>query len=327
MELRGFVKYRLPESEEVISLNGFWKKTNHLKGFSNVDFVISNYDNSEYFIFHANDEEEKADIQLCYRSKDQEDFLSYGDYYQRVSDLIQSIKEGKFEKAIFSRRKLVERNLDGEAVFKTLNKQYRNSFNYLLGIEGQGVWLGASPEVLIESKNDRFLMHSLAGTVQRNENSVYNWTNKEIEEQKYVTDYLLDAFDKNGISDVLLDGPNDFEHGRVAHIRTEIEIKATDDQINEMLRDVPPTPAVCGIPKEEVLKAIQEIEGYNRRFYTGILGVYKKGNIHLFVNLRCMELFVDDACLYVGGGITSKSEAENEWNETELKSQTLLDML
>lgn len=327
MEYKGFVKYRLPDNEEVFSMNGFWKEVDHLKGFSNVDFVISNYDSSGYFIFHANDEEEKAELELCYRKIDDEDFVDYDTYLNRVEGLISNIADGQYDKMIFSRRKKIDRILDAEAVFKTLNKQYTNSLNYLLGIESKGVWLGASPEVLIRSKNDRFQLHSLAGTVQRNETGVYNWTEKEQEEQQYVTDYLIECFEKSEITEVKLDGPRDFEHGRVAHIRTEIEIKATDDQINELLREVPPTPAVCGIPKERALKDVRELEGYDRRFYTGVLGVYKKNNIQLFVNLRCMELFTDNSCLYVGGGITAKSDAEKEWNETELKSQTLLDML
>lgn len=327
MELNGFVKYRLPNTDEVVTLNGFWRKTDHLQGYSNVDFVISNYDSSFYYIFHANDEEERPDLDICYRKMDQESYLNFGAYMDRLNPLIKRIQKEEFSKVIFSRRKKIGYKIDPEAVFKTLNIQYKNSFNYLLGIENEGVWLGASPEVLIETKGRNFHMHSLAGTVIRDQSGEYKWTAKEIEEQEYVTDYLLDAFDKVGIHDVKLDGPSDFEHGRVAHIKTDIEIKATDDQVNEMLRVVPPTPAVCGIPKEKVLQEIEDLEGYNRRFYTGTLGIYKNGAVHLYVNLRCMEVFLNDACLYIGGGITAKSDPEKEWDETELKSQTLMDML
>ncbi|MCB0477898.1 MAG: chorismate-binding protein [Crocinitomicaceae bacterium] len=328
MELRGFVKYRLPGEEDYTVLNGFWVKVSHLKGYDNVDFVISNYDNSFYYIFHANDDEERPDLEECYRKMDQDEYLNFGEYQEKIIPLIKRIQSKEFSKVIFSRRKKIGCRIDPNAVFKTLNIQYKNSFNYLLGIEGEGVWMGATPEVLIETKDSHhYHMHSLAGTVIRDKSGEYKWTSKEIEEHQYVTDYLLEAFDQVGIQDVKLDGPNDFEHGRVAHIKTEIEIKATEDQVNEMMRIVPPTPAVCGIPKGSVLSQIQEIEGYDRKFYTGTLGIYKKGNVHLFVNLRCMEVFMDDACLYLGGGITAKSDPEKEWDETELKSRTLLDML
>ncbi|MEZ4937400.1 MAG: chorismate-binding protein [Crocinitomicaceae bacterium] len=328
MELKGFVKYRLPFSQEVIVQNGFWRKVSHLKGYNNVDFVLSNFDNSFYYIFHTNDEEEKPDIEEYYRKSDEKSYLNFGEYQDKIIPLIERIQKGDFQKVIFSRRKKVGKKIDPEFVFKSINIQYQNSFNYLLGIEGEGVWLGASPEVLLESKsNDYYSMVALAGTVIRDQKGEYNWTSKEIEEQQYVTDYLLDAYENVDIGDVILNGPFDFEHGRVAHIKTEIEFRATENQVNELMRIVPPTPAVCGIPKESVLSQIQEIEGYDRKFYTGTLGIYKKGNVHLFVNLRCMEVFMDDACLYLGGGITAKSDPEKEWDETELKSRTLLDML
>ena len=40
-----------------------------------------------------------------------------------------------------------------------------------------------------------------------------------------------------------------------------------------------------------------------------------------------MELFRDRVELYVGGGLTALSDAEAEWNETEMKSRTLLDLI
>ena len=47
----------------------------------------------------------------------------------------------------------------------------------------------------------------------------------------------------------------------------------------------------------------------------------------LFVNLRCMQLFRNEYWIYVGGGITTNSNPNNEWEETELKAQTLLNIL
>jgi isochorismate synthase len=42
------------------------------------------------------------------------------------------------------------------------------------------------------------------------------------------------------------------------------------------------------------------------------------------VNLRCAEITPGNINLYVGGGLTADSNPEKEWEETELKAQTLL---
>ena len=75
----------------------------------------------------------------------------------------------------------------------------------------------------------------------------------------------------------------------------------------------------------EALSFIQQHEGYDREFYSGYLGPVNVGNkTHLFVNLRCMKIQNNVATLYAGGGITEDSEPEKEWQETEMKCQTML---
>ena len=50
----------------------------------------------------------------------------------------------------------------------------------------------------------------------------------------------------------------------------------------------------------------------------------KKDSVRLFVNLRCMEILPQQYMLYSGGGITSRSVPEQEWEETNNKAKTLL---
>ncbi len=89
-----------------------------------------------------------------------------------------------------------------------------------------------------------------------------------------------------------------------------------------------PTPAVCGIPLDSAKQFIKQTEGYDRKYYTGFLGPCNvNGKTNLFVNLRCAELFANNINLYIGGGITKDSIPEKEWEETELKSKTLLSVL
>ena len=88
-----------------------------------------------------------------------------------------------------------------------------------------------------------------------------------------------------------------------------------------------PTPAVNGVPKEQSKRLIKqiELEGSNqdRSLYSGFIGLASKTSSKLYVNLRCCQLTKNNAHIYVGGGYTIQSKVENEWEETESKSETL----
>ena len=47
----------------------------------------------------------------------------------------------------------------------------------------------------------------------------------------------------------------------------------------------------------------------------------------IYVNLRCCQIQNGAAYLYLGGGFTKDSIPELEWQETENKSKTLLNIL
>jgi len=93
-----------------------------------------------------------------------------------------------------------------------------------------------------------------------------------------------------------------------------------------------PTPAVCGLPKNEAKSFILENENYDRKYYTGFLGELNSdvngiNTSSLYVNLRCMEIAKDEAIIYVGGGITKDSIPEKEWEETVRKTATMKKVL
>ena len=95
----------------------------------------------------------------------------------------------------------------------------------------------------------------------------------------------------------------------------------------KFIRDLHPTPAVCGLPKEKSLDIIYKTEPYDREYYAGYLGMVENDSVDFYVNLRCMKIYENAAALFVGGGITANSDAKKEWQETELKAKTLLNIL
>ncbi len=83
----------------------------------------------------------------------------------------------------------------------------------------------------------------------------------------------------------------------------------------DMLQQQLPAGSITGAPKPKTLQIIEEAEGYDRGFYTGVMGIWKDGNIDSAVMIRFIDQ--EDGQLYykAGGGITARSEADKEYNE------------
>jgi isochorismate synthase len=125
--------------------------------------------------------------------------------------------------------------------------------------------------------------------------------------------------------------PKTQKAGSLYHIKTQIKgvfdnKQTTLAQITSVLH---PTPAVCGSPRDTAFSIIQQLEGYDREFYTGFLGPLdtKINTAQIYVNLRCMKISPTKATLFVGGGITLDSNPEQEWQETKNKMATMLSVL
>jgi isochorismate synthase len=120
--------------------------------------------------------------------------------------------------------------------------------------------------------------------------------------------------------------------GNLMHLKSEftVDMKATNfPQIGTvMLELLHPTSAVCGMPLENALEFLSRYETHDRAFYAGYLGpVNVSNNIELFVNLRCMQINGSNGILYAGAGVTIDSDPAKEWDETEMKFNTLLNVI
>ena len=147
-----------------------------------------------------------------------------------------------------------------------------------------------------------------------------------------VSRYIIEQFKIIRLREFEETGPRSVRAGNMIHLKTEYIVDLKKVQFPElgtvMLNLLHPTSAVCGMPKFSALRFIAANENLNREFYSGYLGpVNMNGQSRLYVNLRCMQILQNRAVLYAGAGITHGSIPENEWEETALKCQTLLDVM
>jgi isochorismate synthase len=249
-------------------------------------------------------------------------------YLEQVQDFIEATQQD-YKKIIFSRIETVNLETgDLFQLFNTLKELYPNTFVYLFNLPGIGCWMGASPEIFVSQKRNNYETVALAGT-QRNlgiplENVF--WGEKEIEEQAIVERYVEEKLQQQKVN-YQKTVPYTSQAGKLLHLKTKFRFRPTSDLFN-FLKVLHPTPAVCGIPKQAATDFILHHEAHKRAYYSGFLGpINIEGESNLYVNLRCMQVFKDKFALYVGGGITADSNGEKEWEETEIKSQTMADVI
>ena len=264
------------------------------------------------------------------------------DFTAMVRCAITEIEKETFHKVVPARQKIISlpASFDAVRTFFQLCETYSQAFISLISIPGVGTWAGASPEMLIstfprENGGKIFKTVALAGTqpIQPNDKLTdAAWRQKEIEEQALVSRYIVNCFKKIRLREYEETGPKTVAAGNLMHLKTvyTVDMDAVNfpDLGSVMLNLLHPTSAVCGMPKAPALNFLLKHEGFDRSFFSGFLGpVNLQEETHIYVNLRCMQLFKDQAALYAGAGVTADSDPQREWQETEIKLNTLLNVI
>ena len=310
--------FRFPFSDSIFTVNeNSDKKSVSFLSFDETE-SIDFYGNIEEFFFNENILSNQISTELL-EFKEENQF----EYEAKLGKVIEFIKENQLSKLVISRRKVFdfeEKKINLSQTFLNLCKSYPNAFVYFFIKDGK-CWIGAFSELLgkFDKKTSEFETMSLAGTLPANE----TWTAKEIEEQKPVTDFIKNIL-KNYSSEVEQSETYDHISGNIKHLRTDFTAKIMSEDLENLISELHPTPAVCGIPKDLCKSAIEKFESHPRNFYAGYIQVETEENFQYFVNLRCAEFFENACLIYVGGGITAESSPEKEWRETELKSEAIL---
>lgn len=235
-----------------------------------------------------------------------------------------SLTDGTFQKIVLSRSSETHRtgNITDRDIFFRACALYPNLFVALVSAPCCGTWLMATPEILIEGDGSHWRTMALAGTMRNG--SDIEWSEKNRREQKYVEDYIGSRLSPY-VGDMHIDGPYTSHAGNLVHLRSDFTFTLRHPElIGDVIDCLHPTPAVCGLPKEKTLAFIQTTEHSPRLYYSGFSGMLDaRGETHLFVSLRCMNITPERFRLYAGGGLLDASTAEKEWLETEAKMETM----
>lgn len=211
-----------------------------------------------------------------------------------------------------------------------------------------------SPETFVRIKGGRIYSYPMKGTLDA---SLPNAEKQLMEDRKEAAEHatIVDLI-RNDLSRVAEDVRVDkyryidvlhTNKGDILQTSSEISGRLPEDyphHLGEILDAQLPAGSITGAPKDKTMQIIQEAEGYDRGFYTGIMGIYDQGELNSAVMIRFIEEetspvdFETDGeknfkakegkasegkepkasrKLYfkAGGGITSKSDCRREYEE------------
>ena len=350
-----FASYRLPLNREIITVVQHHSMPERLKSLNDLHektgFVVSPFTESpahETFflqpdcVFFSNNIAEIYIDKLAAndrfieieKNKNTTKTTTSEEFIGNVNKAVSAMKAAEFQKVVLSKLRVEQLpdDFQPEQFFLTLCRKYPHAFVYIMQLPEVGCWIGATPEPLLTIENGTVKTVSLAGTqvATELETEDYRWSSKEIEEQGIVTNFIEQTLRSLHIADITRLGPENYRAANLIHLKTAFEFPQAhiQNRFSDLLKALHPTPSVGGLPKDEARNFILTNEQHDRGYYTGFFGpVNINEKSAVYVNLRCLQLFDNNFVLYSGAGITSSSVAEKEWEETDNKMLTLMNVM
>ena len=248
--------------------------------------------------------------------------FSESEYCAYVESIRESIAQGWVYQVNACRVLSIEdssENLRG--LFSEILKNNPAPWASYLEIPGLNI-ASASPELFLQRKGSVVKTSPIKGTQRLDEDG---FGNKDKAENVMIVDLMRNDFGRiceSGTVEVPRLLANE-DHPGLRHLVSDIKGQVRQDlSWKEILESLSPPGSISGAPKSSALSVIQEHESL-RGPYCGALGWVHGEDAELSVAIR---IFWKDKQLHfgTGAGITWNSDAQQEWEETQLKARKLI---
>jgi isochorismate synthase len=249
------------------------------------------------------------------------------------------IDQGTLHKAVLSRvcELRSSQHIDLHPALSYLNQHFADCTRFLFEPRPYHAFYGASPELLVQVKGRRLKTVALAGSIGRGTNALNDRdmirqllnSTKDRQEHQLVVGSIQRRLQPLIASLEAPSHPEIYTLSYIHHLLTPISGWLNDDHgVLPLLEALHPTPALGGSPRDRALDTIRRIESVPRGWYAGPVGwVNNKMEGQFVVGIRSAIAQDRRVWLYAGAGIMAQSDPEQEWLETSLKFQPMLDAL
>ncbi|MFF2389094.1 isochorismate synthase MenF [Agromyces sp. NPDC058104] len=254
-------------------------------------------------------------------------------YESAVAEAVRRIDAGEFEKAVLARQ-LVGTLSDDAGLRATINRLAEDyPDTWVFAVDGL---IGASPETLVRVDHGTVSARVLAGTAPRGagEASDRDHAAALAASEKNLAEHALavaSAVQRLEPHTTRLDtSPEPFtlQLPNLWHLATDLKGTLGDGSNSlDLVKAVHPTAAVAGTPRKVALRAILELEGFDRGRYAGPVGwVDGDGDGEWAIALRCAQVDPDGTVTaYAGCGIVHDSVPADELAETDMKFRPIVE--
>jgi len=260
-------------------------------------------------------------------------------WHALTTKAIDEIQSGRIEKIVTSRQISLtnKKNISIFQLSQQLINKYPGCTILSYHLSGKTI-IAASPECLLTLKHHDIQSDAIGGTIHRKttKKQMQNFLsekNKLLKEHDFIVQDIYQNLDPLCHTLKMTTSPFLMKLHNMYHLETPVQgqLMAQYD-LFDVIEKLHPTPAVAGYPGQKAKQWLLDNEHYHRGWYTGAFGYLEnddKGKINgeLSVMLRCAVVKKNQITLFAGAGLVAESDPEMEWQETELKMQTIIECL
>ncbi len=287
-------------------------------------FFIISYDQQQWDVCNLDTCNEnikfKLDSDMDVKTKKDISFtpVSKDIYEDKFTKVMQNITDGNSYLLNLTQASIIDQKIDLEEIYKLANSKYK--------IYYKDKFVSFSPEKFIQINDEKIYTYPMKGTIDA---SILNAREKILADPKEIAEHtmVVDLL-RNDLNIVAKDVKveqfrytDTISAGNKELIQVSSKISGKlDENWNEKLGNIItsllPAGSITGTPKKKTVEIINEVENYDRGYFTGICGVYDGKSLDSFVLIRFIEKLLDGSFVYKsGGGITSDSDMDSEYKE------------
>ncbi|MFT4232983.1 MAG: isochorismate synthase [Leucobacter sp.] len=255
-------------------------------------------------------------------------------YLRGVREAVDRISRGDADKIVVARQVAggIDADADLRIPLRRLAERYTDCWTF--AVDGM---VGASPETLIRSTGGGVSARVLAGTRGRHPESDERdaqardellTSAKEQHEHAFAVQSVVTALSPHVRELRTSEEPFTLRLPNVWHLATDLDAVLDERSSSlELVGALHPTAAVAGAPTAAAVRAIAELEPFDRGRYSGAVGwIDATGDGEWVIALRCAQVGPADPATgkraviaSAGGGIMAGSDPEHELGETVSK--------